>query len=252
MTLALSLSDNLNNTGMTATIVGSDASSNNSIYVSPLFQGRSPLSWSLAGSRIGDGTLNLPVAAAYYFAYCAASSVGGAAALSPPVIGLASIALLSMQDQVEQAIQAKIQALSLNAVEGPLGSIPASRVYYYDTAMTDEFLDLLQTPCVVVTPGYGVPETITGVVNARDDVGWPVDVWVIAQFQPRQQNFAPNVKRWREQILRALRFQPLLNVPEVQTVLPEPQAILMWRPPQYGYAWSGMRFRAVGRDYRGV
>lgn len=251
MSLILSTSDNQDNTGMTATVIGSDAGSANTIYYSQVSRGTNPLIWSFAGSLTGNGTVNLPLIAGYYYLYCS-GTVSSAPALSPPIIGLASIALLSMQTQVELAIQAKIQGLTLNPIAPPLPSIPASRVYRFETPMSDELLPLVQVPCVIVTPAQ-TPYTIEPIVNARDDVGYPVQALVLANFSPRQREaMGDTVKRWDEQISRAVRYQRLDTVPEIYTVRPEPLPPLTWKPPEYQFVYAGTVFRAVGRDYRGV
>jgi hypothetical protein len=247
--LALTLSDNLNNSGITGQIAGSDSSSVNTVYVAPL--SGSPLVWTSIATRTGDGTVALPVPAGYYFAYVA-GAVTGAAALSPPVLGNASIAQLSMQDQCELAIQAKIQTLALVSISPPLPAVPPSHVYRFDTPMSDELLPLVQTPCVIVCPANAA-ESIDAVVNARDDIGFRISVVVLAQVgNHRQQGLAVNLKRWRESCFRALRFQRLPNVSMVQTVIPEPQVILAWQPPDYGWCFSAITFRCIARDQRGI
>lgn len=250
MSLILSTTDNQDDTGMEATVTGSDVGSANTIYYSQVSRGTNPLAWSVAGSLTGDGTVNLPLIAGYYYLYCA-GTVSSAPALSPPIIGMASRAVLSMQTQVELAIQAKIQGLTLAPIAPPLPSIPASRVIRFDTPMTDLKLPLVQLPCVIVTPAM-IPESVEPIVNARDDIGWPVQVLILALFGGQQQGMGDSIFRWREQIFRAVRYQRLETVPEVYTVRPEPQAVLNWQPPKYEYAFSAITFRAVGRDYRGV
>lgn len=251
MSLSITTSDNQNNSGMTCTVSGSDAASANNLYVSAVHQGNSPLVWTLAGSRTGDGTVNLPVAAGYYFMYCSASLVGGAPALSPPIIGLASSAVLSNQTQVELAIQAKIQTLTLSGLATPPGNLPAGRVYRFDTPMSDELLPLVTVPCIIVTPAPA-PETVEGLLTGKDDLGYAVAVIILDHCPPRQQGLADTYKLWRHQIMAALRFQRLNSVLQVMKVVPEPREVLAWQPPKYDYIFSAVIYRAVVRELRGA
>ncbi len=252
MSLSLSITDNADGTGATATIAGADSATTATVYVSLVNQGNNPLAWVSAGSRSGNGTVSLPVLPSYYFAYCA-GTVSAAAALTPPIIFLASYASESVQQQVEMAILAKIQTLTLTGLATPPGNLPSSRIMRFDTPMTDDLIPLVGTlPAIIVAPAGEAAETVKPVVNARDDIGWPVNVIILANFAPRQQGYADSIKRWREQIFRAVRFQRLPTVAEVYTVIPEPKAILTWKPPLYDYVFSALTFRAMGRDYRGV
>lgn len=251
MSLSIASTDNQNNTGLTVTVSGSDSGSTNTLYASPVFQGNNPLAWVSQGSRTGDGTIAASVATAYWFLYVAASLVSGVPALSPPIIGLASLAVQSMQTQVELAIQAKIQALTLNGLATPPGNIPASRVYRFDTPMSDDLLPMITVPCVIVSPP-AAPEAIKNVVNTAEDIGFPVNVLILDHCAPRQQGQADTYKLWRQQISRAVRYQRLPGVPLVYTVSLEPKELLSWQPPKYEYVFSAMTFRAWVRDPRGA
>src|SRR5262245_26808805 len=111
MPLTLTVTDNENGTGATATIAGSDPAQTVTVFVSPHSGGISPV-WTLAGSRSGDGTLALPVNPAYWFGY-ALGTVGGAPAVSVPTVFLASRSGQALLDLILDGVQARIQTLSL-------------------------------------------------------------------------------------------------------------------------------------------
>jgi hypothetical protein len=250
LTLSLTAIDNQNNTGLTGTITGSDSGSVNTVYASVVNQGDDNLTWSPVGTRTSDGTLNLNVAPGYYFFY-ASGLVGGILTLSPPIIAVASIAVLSIQHQCELAIQAKIQTLQLIGLSTPPGHLLPQQVYRFDTVMSDQLLLEMQYPAIAVTPAH-LPEAIDGRLTGKDDVGYPVQVLIIDRAAPYQQGLADTYKLWRQQIIRAIRFQRLVTVPQVMKVVPEPQAILDWQPSKLDYVYSAVVFRAVNRETRGV
>jgi hypothetical protein len=64
-TPTLTVSDNGLGTGATATIIGSDAGSSNTIYVAAL----GSTTWSSAGARAGDGTISITLVPSNYWAY---------------------------------------------------------------------------------------------------------------------------------------------------------------------------------------
>lgn len=251
MSLTLTITDNQDGTGATATITGSDAGSTNTVYTSPVNQGNGPLAWTSRGSRTGDGTLTLGPPLGYYFAY-ASGTVATLAALAAPVIYAASAGADSVQEQVELAVQARIQTLTLSGLATPPGNLPASRVYHFSTPASDDLLPLVTTPCVLVCPG-SVPESVENVVTERDDIGYPVETIVLDRYAPRYQQAAPTTKLWRQQIFRSLRFQPLYSVGTgtvIGTVKPEPRPVLAWKPPDYDYVYSAVLFRCISREGR--
>jgi hypothetical protein len=139
--------------------------------------------------------------------------------------------------------------------------IAANRVYRFDSYRFDslepQVLTKVQMPCVIVaTPA--LPEEVAEVVNARDDLGRPVAVVVVAQQAPHltvppgQYTVAQSVKLWRERIFRAVRCQRLPAVPDVWTVKAAPGPVLEWTREGTQLIFSGVTFRPWNRDYRGV
>jgi hypothetical protein len=74
-TPTMTATDNGDGTGAVATIAGSTAGSTNRVYTVPAAGG----SWTLSGTRTGDGVVALTLAAGVYFAYVLSTSGGGSA-----------------------------------------------------------------------------------------------------------------------------------------------------------------------------
>lgn len=75
-TPTLALADNADGTGAVATISGSSPGSSNAVYTSPVPSGSGALTWSLGGTRTGDGNVSLSLADGYYLAYCLSTLAG--------------------------------------------------------------------------------------------------------------------------------------------------------------------------------
>lgn len=256
MGLGLTATDNQDGSGVLVTVTGSDGGSTNTVYASqPFQQGVNPPLWAAAGTRTGDGTLTVPLAAGYYFLF-AGGTVGGLAAISPPVQTFASLAVLPVQAQVELAIQAKIQALNLAGLVTPPGTLPAPQVYRYGTLLKTMFGSAIQCPAVVVSP-TPIGETNAHSMTGADDIGYPVTVTIVDRTQP--QNAAPvsTYELWRQQIFRAIRNQRLDTASSVMTVTGSMHtakygSVMQWIPPDNEYMVSVLSFVAVSREPRGV
>ena len=250
MALTVSFVDNQDGTA-TATIAGSDVSSANTVYtcaVSP--PNVNTPAWASAGSRTGDGTLTVTAAAGYYYAYCA-GTVSSAAALSVPTLFGISAAAQSVQEQVEAAIQARIQQLSLSGLSGGPGDLPSSRVYRLQAATPEALVAAVIYPCIVVATAQ-VPDTQQGILNNVDDIQYPVNILLLDRVGSAYQANAPTYRLWRQQIFRALRNQRLPNVSTVYTVRLDPEPVLEWEPRAYELMHSGWLARAVSREPRGL
>jgi hypothetical protein len=249
MSLALTITDNADATGGTATIIGSDVASLNTVYVSPVHRGNNNLAWRAVATLTGDGTVAVPVAPEYYFAY-ASGLVGGLLAFSPPIIFAANFAGASIQEQVEAAIAAKIQTLTLSGLSTPPGDLPPERVYRFP-ALTGSLIGTqIVLPAVVVTTGNASEVVEYSLLNT-DMVSYPVDVWILDRAAPHYTVPYPTYSLWRQQIHRRLRFQRLAGFGQVLKVVPEPgEPILSWKPPEYEIIYSGIRFRATNREGR--
>jgi hypothetical protein len=247
MPLTFAVTDNQNGTGATATISGSDAGSANTVYTCPLGRGsQPPLPWLPAASRNGDGAVSLPVQPGYYLSYVQGQA-GHATALAPPLIFGASAVADSVYQRIMLAIQAKVQALWLNALANPPADLPASNVVLqpeYNPALLPGY------PCVLICPPQGIGERVEGLLNVTDDIGYPVAVTIIDMASPKYVPPYPSYFLWRERIFRILRWQTLRTVDGIWVVRPEPQGIAVWKG-SFKRFYSGVVFRCVSREGRG-
>lgn len=250
MTLALTATDNQDGTGVAATVSGSDAGTPVTVYSSPVPQGFGTPVWTGRGSRAGDGSLTLALPPGYWWLY-AAGTVSGAAAQTPPTVAVASLAADSVQNRCELAVVAKIQTLSLAGLSSPPGTLPPAQVRQIPTLESEAALLHQDYPAVLVW-GPPFPETLVSQLTGMDDVGYPVAVAVVAPASAQDPSELATFKLWRQQILRALRYQRLPGVPEIINVLPEPQALLNWKPHDWPYVFSTVVFRCISRETRGA
>ena len=256
MTLALQIADNQDSTGATATVVGADLGTPLTIYTSPLLQGTRPLAWSISASIVYDGNpAPLSVMPGYYFAYAAGTS-NSLAAISPPLLFVASRHDQGVYDRILLAAQGILRTVTFDGLQAPPGTLPAERVYKLN------FIDaaLMEFPAIVVTQIEGGQESVRPIVNERDDLGWPFAVTIVDRRDAREPALRLYTK-WREQISRRLRYQRMpvaidanSTNQDVYTVSLEPRAIAAWNQGQGADLWftSTLGFRAWIRDPRGV
>lgn len=219
MAVSLSIADNADGTGATATIAGGNAGDTNVVFtvaIQLLIQGILGPAWINQGSLVGNGNLALKVYPGYYWAYLQNTTVGGVVTLSIPQYFAANLAAQAVQTRIRQAVVARFQGLNLKSVVATDGAkIPANRIY--SKMMPGQ--TTVEYPCVMVTEEGEAETEITG-TNARDDLGHPIHVMIYDNVDPNDDTRLPNYERWREQLQRSLRSQRLFQVPEhYQTIL---------------------------------
>ncbi len=247
--LTLTASDNANGSGLTATIAGSDAASDVAVWASPVVLGTNPLVWTSVGTRSGDGVV--AVARTGYQWLYATGLVSGGPALSPPIMGLGSLAATAVYTQCRLAIQARIQSLTLASITTLPAALTAGDVYVFPELDKVFFSLITSFPCVLVTPPPRGAETVGGGTNLREDIGHPVLVSIVDRVSPLDAAArAPTYELWREQILAALRFGKLAGSSLVFIVKPEPGPIAQWEKPNYQLFYSYLTFRCFARQAR--
>ncbi len=256
MPLTLTLTDNQDSSGATATIAGSSGGAN-VVYVIAADMLFTAL-WIASGSLVGDGDVTLSLVPGYYWAYVASNG----STLSSIVYFPVSRANDSTYNRIKQAIKAKIQSLDFPALTTPPGALPASQVY----EMAYPNLNAINVPAVVITEWslkgpikevvhhYGSSRGgIAAGTNLRDDIAYPVVVSIIDRCDPTFTAPLPTYRLWRERIFRALRYQRLAGLPEVYTVVPLPGSMADWpKADAYHYFVSELEFEAVSRESRGI
>jgi hypothetical protein len=247
MTLRLTITDNQDGTGATATVTGSDAGSANVVYASAVSDGPNVIPWAAAGSRTGDGTVLLPLSPAYYYGY-AAGLVSGAPALSIPVRFPVSLSADSLYNRILLAIQAKIQGLSFVGPAPSLTTLAPGQVVVQPKINPK----VLSYPCLVVSPPDGWPERVKPLVNSRDDIGYPVVCTIIDRQSPDYTPPYPTYYLWRERLFRGVRYQRLAGVAECETVEPAPRPMVAWSGKAFEQFTTAVGFIVWCRETRGI
>lgn len=143
----------------------------------------------------------------------------------------------ALHEQCLQAVKTAIAGLSLSGLTGGV------------VIQTAPNAALVALPCVIVTT-EGERESFTYATNLRDDVTYPVRVWIAVRDGERETH-RPTYLRWREQIARAFHHRPLAGVAEVHVCTVRPLALNADRRPEYQLLISGLAIDCTARLPRG-
>jgi hypothetical protein len=225
----LSIADQEDGTGATATVSGGDADATHTIYVSVWPGG----SFADEGDRVGNGTVDLSLTTGPYWAYCEASNDYGTAS-SDMVAFRVTDGSESVLYQCLEAVRDVIRGLSLAGV--------SSDDIVFRKLPWDREID---HPGVIV---YPAPEAVQGATNLRDDVGYAIQVATIRVSNHDLVVGLDVTSLWRQQIRRALHAKPLSGVSEVYTARVEPKEVT-WGPGfQNMYDVGLLTVRLIARE----
>lgn len=239
----LAVADLMNGTGATATISGGSADATHNIYVGNFAGGIGAIARTLAGSRVGNGTVNLALAKGFYVAMVEAvrsdDIVAGNTVYFAVTDGVDAVHYRCLT-----AIQADVQALALTAIPG------ANVVVRWLPRLREQEGNVIAdpTPLVVIAPPG--PEMMLGGLNTTDDIGYPC----IVAFFDKDPDLANNMSRnllWRELAINSLREQRLAGVPEVEKVEIIPDAVVDLAAWREQYWVSAFVARCIARQTRG-
>ena len=219
MALALSIADNADDTGAVATITGSDVGATVTVYV----QGYRSQAWQSAGSRTGNGTVDLALEGGMYFAY-ATGTVSSVAAMST-VRGPFAVTsgTTSVYERILDAVEADIYTLA-NA--GSLLTFSASPNTVLQQPKAN--LAIVQYPCIFLTPN-GAESRLPG-NNNRDDWGRPVLISIYHEGTISGTDIVPKVSLIRESLIRHFNRKRLTAVSEIYDCEAIPGTILEVSP----------------------
>lgn len=212
----LTVTNNGDGTGATATITGSAIGSSNVVSTAPWIAPGANLTWTAASPRTGDGTVSLSLANGVYVARCQ-STLGGLPAADgdqPVFQTTGGTAYASVHKALAEKAASVIRGLLGSAIVGPASnSVRVRKVPY-----TDDFGSIdPNTLAIEGTKKYSFPailvcyydlETLDPLAgtNVRDEIGYPITV---AFYSPN--NAAGKVAsedgddtflRWREAVER--------------------------------------------------
>ncbi len=235
MAILLGVSDATDGTGGTAAVTGSNVASTNTLYKAPWTGTTGALTWTLVGSRTGDGTLAIASAAGFFLFR-----------LDNLLTGVTTVLNVyqPLTDATTQAMLYRAMVSAKNRVDGLALGVTTSVRWLPRKQMSSE------GTIIAITPVNS--ETFPGIMNATDDIGLPFAVVVM---DPSNQDPTLNLNRnllWRERILSALRYQRLAGVAEGYICNPEPAMIV--NPGMFdaeNLTFSPLFFRLITRTVRG-
>lgn len=189
--------DDADGSGATVTIAGGGIGDSHTAYYQKFTGGLGAAgTWVNGSSRLGNGSIALNLEEGHYFGYVESTS-GGTTSISSVSYFAVTTGSDSIHYLLLQAIQARIIAVNLTDVGSNvlIRKIPTER---------GQDVGTLTYPAVIVSP-LGT-EQLPGGTNARDDIGYPVLVSILAtNNQDLTSNNLNKFLLWREQISKAFR-----------------------------------------------
>lgn len=245
-TPTLTVADNGNNTGATATIASGSAIAANVVYTTPL---DGNYTWTNSGNRSGNGTVSLTLDAGIYLAYVE-STLNSQEVVSSIVPFVVTTGADAIYMQILEAVQSRIQTLSLTGIAS--ASVLLRKVNTFKGIGVQEASPAIAYPAIVVSPaGTELTATNAG-TNERDDTGYAVMVGVV---DTDEQALTDNMNRnllWRERIMHAFRNQRLTGVTEVNACAIEPREPVRFSDWVSGKYVSLLVLRFTAREVRGL
>jgi hypothetical protein len=256
MALTLDLTDNATTpTGFTATVAGSSGPTV-SIFYTPADRPWPMDPWILAGTRVGDGAVVVPVDPRYYFVYATIPGL-----CSPPE----RVAVTTGLDEDATRMQASICAtLNLLALPSRSDYLASPRLTAADPGWTgigvlDHFReDWMERryPCFEVSvEGQTEGQEIGS--NGTDDIVYPFRVMLYdTGISARRHDHKPWVQWCRAKLSKAFRNRHLASITSSVVVKVEPLSIFVKQPddgsrPKDLYA-GGFTIKCVNRERRGL
>jgi hypothetical protein len=237
MPLALTVTDNAGtpSIGAVATVGGS-AGGTVTVYAQPVTGQTGSGTWTSYGSRTGDGTVSLALAAGYWWVYAIEGADLSGLAYTQVTTGLTAV-----ETRCKAAIAATITLLNL-----PIRAI--------HTQFDADDKTNLNNLCVVLDTGDGVRETDEAAMNNRDDLGHPVRVCIFDTKDQFDQSATKQAlyESMRQSIWRAFHNQRLAGVPESVINKVEPLALTEMEKGRYQWFRSGLLIRCRTRELRGL
>ncbi len=243
---SLSVADHGDDTGTTATISLSEPDAENTVYLQQFSGDGSIGPWQMAGTRTGDGDVELSVPAGHYFAYVA-SAGDTLTMVSGVVYFVVTDGALALHARCLDAVQARIRALALPDLDDArviVQKFPTDR-----NLVGDEGVGL---PAVVVSPRRAAMPPTVG-TNGFDDVHYDVLVTIFDRDN-QEPTLVADLDRqllWREQIARAFRNQRLTGVPEIINAEVDPVEELSKDGWKHQLMISNLLLRFTSRESRG-
>lgn len=242
-TPALTVVDNADNTGATATVSEGSTTATHYLYALRVTGVFPTEAWTLIGTRTGNGTIPATVEAGYYWWRVDASE--------PPLTGTRAGQAVSnliylrvttgddpVQQQLMDASEARVNLLALDGVIA---------VYQRELVPDGNIL----FPCVLLTYDEQL-ETRLGGTTGKDDRGRPISLGIL-DVDVKDETFKKRTQSWRQSIDRAFQGWVPSDVSEVMTCDVEYGAVIRTETDgQKIYKISDMLLRFRCREARGL
>lgn len=153
----------------------------------------------------------------------------------------------SVHYQCLLAVQSVLQALTfsgMNSENIEVVKVVDAKTLEKDGALANRFPGILLAPVGA--------ETMLGGTNTRDDIGYPVGVFIMAKDDKDYFSNTNTYTLWREEAIKALRNQRLDDVPEVHLSRIEPAQIIHSGAFGRGLLISSFTVRYIARQSRGI
>lgn len=233
MSVSLTVTDNFDGSGATATITGTSGAVNTVYYAR--MGANTQFTWQLGGIRTGDGSIVLSIPFGVYIAYL----LSGSANVSTVVyFTVTATAYASIQTRCRNAVQATLALLPIP---------PAANIYQQKWPQDSN----VKFPAALVTID-GVQETEESTLSTLDDVGYPVKIMFVDRQSKNDSRDLQNYELWRLYAANAFRNQRLLGIPESKICRIEEYVIVDPNAREFQYMVSGLTVRCVCRQGRGI
>lgn len=231
----LTVADNENGTGLTATIV-TDTGNTVTVYHQRV---AGPKVWTSGGSRSGSGTIPITVEPGHYFVHAVATNDGGNASTTV-TYAVATDGEAAIVKQILDAVKTRIELLELEDIAD--SSIVIRKVWLERN---------IPKPCIVVCHQRTAEQLAS---NVRDDVSYAILV-VLYDLDNQEATYAANLDKytmWQQKIRRAFRFQYLTGVPEVVGCQIESAEAIIPAAWQQQLFCTALLLRFTSREPRGL
>lgn len=241
----LSMADNADGTGAVGTVAGGGATDSNTLYYSTWAGTSGTLSFTSAGSRIGNGTIAASVAVGYYV-WLLESVVVATNVKTNTIVYQNTTTTAAAGDpvlyRIMSAVKTQIVALSLSGITS------TSVLLKWLPRQLDTTTD--PVPCVIVSPAPMAEQDVS-YLTATDHQKYPI---LISLIDKQNQDYTANLSRnllWREKIFREFRFQPIDGVAEAVSCVIEPKSIVDPVAFNKQLFASSLVLRVICRETRG-
>lgn len=240
MAVTLAVTDNADGTGGIATVSGVTGGTTTTVYRSAFTGSMKSYDWTSVGTITGNSTL--AVATVGYWVWFAVNNNAGVLTFSNMYYQNFTNGLSSIHYDIMQAIVTRINTIGLDVQE--------SKVLLRWIPRPLENIDG-NPPFIFICP-LGVEQDASKLM-ARDDIGYPVGIFIV---DAGNQNYKIHLQRdlaWREKIAKALRHQLIPGLgPEVFNSKVEYGGIIDVSAFLKNHIVSGLVMRFFVRELRGL